>query len=288
MEKKSQGGFIVLIIIIIIVVIGVFFLYFYNPQSSKATINITAAPTSANVNQPFTISWVVMKSSGTITSSSISYGNISTPDTSPLYPIESENQCNGTCNFYLFTTQLTINQPGIYYYRAHAVIDDLNLWSDEYTIQIIPENQSIINYPKYGFNNIDTSINIVPNQDETLNSASYHVGIPQGTFDTAVKFDILRGNPLSFSTKVPENEIPILAFAFKATDLSTNELIPNFNSPINVNITSSLITDQSNFYLINPDGSLKQLTSNVLDLEQSRMMVLISKSSGAWLITKPK
>ena len=106
-------------------------------SSSSATINILNAPTTASASAAFTISWYIRNDKiATASSTAIRYGKLSKdkvslaseyPEKSAIYkgPIPAT-----------FSAQLTIVLPGIYYYRAHALINDINVWSPEQVIEV--------------------------------------------------------------------------------------------------------------------------------------------------------
>ncbi|GED15079.1 beta-propeller fold lactonase family protein [Aneurinibacillus migulanus] len=79
--------------------------------------------------------------------------------------------------------------------------------------------------------------------------------IPEGTFTNEVKFQVLEGNLEDFQAKAPKGETVLKTFAFKVTDLTTNERVGKFNKPVLFSYTSPDINSSSKYYNIKTDGT---------------------------------
>lgn len=105
-------------------------------------IKITSAPSNVNVNSSFFISWYINTSPSKITHSSVRYGkeHMETPGLPSDYAQSSSILCSGTnCNVPgPFSVQISLSEPGTYYARAYALVNGINLWSEEK--QIIASN----------------------------------------------------------------------------------------------------------------------------------------------------
>lgn len=105
-------------------------------------IMITSAPSNVNVNGSFFISWYINTSPSKITHSSVRYGkeHIETPSLPSDYSHSSSILCTGTnCNVPgPFSVQIAFDEAGTYYARAYALVNGINMWSDE--IQITASN----------------------------------------------------------------------------------------------------------------------------------------------------
>jgi hypothetical protein len=109
-----------------------------------ASVVVLTAPATAVAGQGFVVSWRVNNPTQvTIPHTAVHYGpdSKSEPLTLKSYPNLTPVQ-NGTIPAD-FSSNITISQPGIIYYRAHAIIEGANIWSDERTITITaPANVS--------------------------------------------------------------------------------------------------------------------------------------------------
>ena len=108
------------------------------------SVMVLTAPATAVAGQSFVVSWRVFNPTQvTIPHTAVHYGpdSKSEPLTLKSYPNLTPVQ-NGTIPAD-FSSNITISQPGIIYYRAHAIIEGANVWSDERTIAITaPANVS--------------------------------------------------------------------------------------------------------------------------------------------------
>ncbi|MBI2036187.1 hypothetical protein HYT17_00930 [Candidatus Microgenomates bacterium] len=105
--------------------------------TSSASIKIISAPKEASASQPILLSWLIENPTiATISHTAIHFGKTSRPDAKlpSDYP-EKSTIFKGIIPA-SFSAVLKIYLPGIYYYRANAIVDDINIWSAEDTIII--------------------------------------------------------------------------------------------------------------------------------------------------------
>ncbi len=109
-------------------------------------VEIVNAPATAAAGQSFTVSWRVNSPvQETINNTAVYYGPDSKSENLTLssYPSRTTPQ-SGTIPSN-FSANITIGKTGIFYFRAHAIIDGTNYWSDEKTVNItIPKITSVI------------------------------------------------------------------------------------------------------------------------------------------------
>lgn len=110
-------------------------------EAEKATPEITLkiSPESASASEEFVVSWEV-SGTGKIPHTAIHYGpkSVADPKGPSDYPKATEFQCQDVqCSLpNSFFAKIKIDAAGTYYYRAHAVVDGKNVWSEEKKIII--------------------------------------------------------------------------------------------------------------------------------------------------------
>lgn len=130
------------IIIPIILVAGVAWYFFGMPGLPKPKtelVVITASPPSVHAGEDFVVGWQVNNPEFTlIPHTAVHYGTASQPDIS--YPNFTKEFAEG--NFTIPNTFIASatapNAPGKLYFRAHAVIEDKDVWTAEKVIDIQP------------------------------------------------------------------------------------------------------------------------------------------------------
>jgi hypothetical protein len=107
-------------------------------SATTATINVTSYPASVQGDTNFTIQWQVTGGSpGTISNTSIIWGFNSGGTNISYYPRSSAAQTGSTPQ--TFSANLTApSGGGPVYFRAHAVVDGVDIYSPEYQITIAP------------------------------------------------------------------------------------------------------------------------------------------------------
>lgn len=108
-------------------------------------ISVVTAPQTARVGEPVNISWKVSGAEKTISHTAIHYDYTSHPGTfgSDIGPQASEylkltsEYASGSFNIpNTFSAIVIPYQAGTLYYRAHAIVDGKNYWTDEKSISI--------------------------------------------------------------------------------------------------------------------------------------------------------
>jgi plastocyanin len=103
---------------------------------------LTTAPQAATVGDMVYIGWRVTGEQKTIPHTAVHYGPESIPDPKGPsdYPDATKYQCTQvSCPVPgFFSGYMQFNEPGTYYYRAHAVVDGKAVWSREVEITVSP------------------------------------------------------------------------------------------------------------------------------------------------------
>ncbi len=147
-------------------------------------------------------------------------------------------------------------------------------------------SQGTVDWSKYGFTTVTDAVSITPGAADSVVSGPYDIQIPGNAFTSPVKFELLSGNPTSFSANAPSGETPILAFAFKVVDTQNDSLVGEFSHPVNITVTNAQITPQSLFYNILTNGSYV-LNSTGMQVTAGQMKHPINGALYGWVITTP-
>lgn len=107
------------------------------PPAQQYSVEVTGYPTSVNAGAVFYINWKVNSVSQiSIPHTAVHYGPGHVPD--PKGPQDYPNASSflsGTIPG-AFSADLKIDKAGTYYFRAHAIINGANFWSDEKAITV--------------------------------------------------------------------------------------------------------------------------------------------------------
>ena len=109
------------------------------PTPTTETVAVTSVPASAIVGESFSITWQVDNpQSITIPHTAIHYGPESKVDIS--YPEFTDEFAQGSFTIpNTFTAVVRApDNPGTLYFRAHALIEEMDVWTEEDTIEIQP------------------------------------------------------------------------------------------------------------------------------------------------------
>lgn len=147
-------------------------------------------------------------------------------------------------------------------------------------------SSTVPNWAKYGFPTVLDSAKITPGTPDTLVSGDYTFTIPGDVFAAPVEFELLGGDTSSFAAKAPSGEKPILAFAFKVTDIKTDTLVGGFQNALTMTATDPEITTQSWYYNIYTDGTYA-LNSTGMKVTSGQMIHPIKGALFGWVITAP-
>ena len=114
-------------------------------------VTILNAPTEVTEDQVFAYTWRVDGVPTAINHTSIHYGSVSNPgvlgkDVAPedtKYTDLVKDFVKGDYSIPLqFVGNTTITKPGTYYFRGHAIINNENYWTDEYTLTVAAATKS--------------------------------------------------------------------------------------------------------------------------------------------------
>ena len=149
---NAQGSklFLVLGVIILLIVgfIGVKVLV----TGKSYKVILVNAPKEAEADITTTFTWRIDGPPATINHTSVHYGIVSDPGEKDLkakpedtkYTDFVKDFASGDYNIPLqFVGNTVMSTAGTYYFRAHALIDGKNYWTDEYTMEIKPQGYSI-------------------------------------------------------------------------------------------------------------------------------------------------
>ena len=107
------------------------------PPPVTPTIEITDAPVMAETGSPFKITWRVNSNvEYQINHTAIHYGPESQSEPLTLTSYTNISNVYGGLIPATFSSNITINTPGVIYFRAHAIIDNVNYWSEEKNIVV--------------------------------------------------------------------------------------------------------------------------------------------------------
>lgn len=145
---------------------------------------------------------------------------------------------------------------------------------------------SVPNWTDYGFPTVLDSVKITPGTPDSIVSGPYTLQIPGNVFAAPVEFDLLSGDTNSFAAKAPSGEMPILAFAFKVTDLKTDTLVGGFQNALTLTAKDPEITTNSWYYNIYTDGTYS-LNSTGMKVSTGELIHPIKSAIVGWVITAP-
>ena len=106
-------------------------------STTSARILLLDAPRVASINESLTFSWLVdTEASGSTSHTAIHFGKISKPHAKipSDYP-EKSAILKGAIPA-TFSATIKVDKEGTYYYRAHAIVNENNIWSDEKTFRV--------------------------------------------------------------------------------------------------------------------------------------------------------
>lgn len=105
-----------------------------------ASVVLKSPPKIAAAGIEFTVSWSITGEPGTTQHTAVHYGRQSVPDPKAPsdYSLTSHIFCTSTpCKVpNSFQTPIKIQEDGIYYYRAHTIINGNHYWSEEASINV--------------------------------------------------------------------------------------------------------------------------------------------------------
>ncbi len=107
-----------------------------------ATIKILSAPAMANANEQIVVSWKIDSEQRQTNNTAVLYGpnKVPNPKNSADYPDSTSSLCGyPACSIpNPFSARFEISNAGTYFFRAHAIVEGKDIWSEERAILINP------------------------------------------------------------------------------------------------------------------------------------------------------
>ncbi|MFZ5991396.1 MAG: hypothetical protein ACOYW9_06475 [Deinococcota bacterium] len=101
---------------------------------------------------------------------------------------------------------------------------------------------------KFAFSEEKASFIVQPWEYLRIGMGSLVLTVPSGAFGRdPVRFELLSGDPKAWQEWVPKGQKVLLAFAFRVTDLKTNQRILQFAQPLHVSFYSQAIDPQAQY-----------------------------------------
>jgi hypothetical protein len=201
-----------------------------NPEQNPETITLTGMPDSAEAGQDFTIKWSIQGDAATTENTAIVYGPLSIPNPTGQsdYPQITRNSCDtSSCSLpTTFSANINITNPGNYYYRAHAIVNSLDVWSSEASIIITPQTQ------------MQQTQSV---QEYTLGADDYGFYL---TDNKITSLSVSTGNPLKLTFDVNPTNVYYGGLQIKGCGQDTGKIVPGgtavieFTPTANCRITS--------------------------------------------------
>ena len=194
------------------------------------------------------------------------------------------------------TYQVLYNDAPLYRYSGDKNPGDVNgasVSSDWSVALATPPAESatptgqVTDWTTHGFVSTLGSQEISNGDPVMLNFGPYSVFVPQGTFTDTVKFEVLSGIASTFTSKVPGDQTPVLAFAFNVRDTMTNQLIGKFSQPVILTTKDNKIAADSLYYNVTASGDLS-LNMTGAQVQAGELTHPIAGTVFGWVITAPK
>jgi hypothetical protein len=146
---------------------------------------------------------------------------------------------------------------------------------------------AVPDFAMLGFPDVLANQDIALGQSATITGGAFTVDIPANAFDAAVGFEILTGPLDNFEAKAPATVIPVLAVAFRVTDLQTGELVGIFDQPVMLIASSPDIVEESGYYDIMPDGTYVADPTG-MQVTADELRHPLNGATVGWVITVPE
>ena len=104
---------------------------------------------------------------------------------------------------------------------------------------------------QFGFPQVVGTVTYTPGQTETITAGNQQVVLPADFISKTVKFELLQGDPASFAPTLPitdQGRTIVVAWAFRVTDVASNQLIGRFDKPVQWSVTDPGIATGSAVY----------------------------------------
>lgn len=122
--------------------------YSFDVKKGEPKVTILDIPKTASAGQTITFTWRVDGPPTSINHTSIHFGTVSEPESLDVNIAPADTKytdlvkefASGKFDIPLqFVGNAQIEKPGIYYLRGHAIVDGKNYWTDEYTLEVLPD-----------------------------------------------------------------------------------------------------------------------------------------------------
>jgi hypothetical protein len=104
---------------------------------------------------------------------------------------------------------------------------------------------------QFGYPQVVGSVDYSPGTTQTIAAGTQQVVLPADFISKTVKFELLQGDPASFTASLPvtdQGRTIIVAWAFRVTDTSNNQLVARFDKPVQWSVTDPRIAEGSAVY----------------------------------------
>ncbi|MEH7121730.1 hypothetical protein V7149_07325 [Bacillus sp. JJ1503] len=145
-------------------------------------------------------------------------------------------------------------------------------------VAAVPDFQTL------GFPNVVAEKEIDPSKADSITYGNVKIDIPEGTFLNPVNFQVLEGPIADFQKNAPEDETVLMNFAFKVTDLSTNEIIGKFEKAVMFSYTDDKVNADSKYYDTLVDGTFS-LNKVPATIEGTTLSHPIKGAPVGWAVT---
>lgn len=106
-------------------------------------------------------------------------------------------------------------------------------------------------FTQFGFPTVVGSVQYTPGTAATITAGTQQVVLPADFISKTVKFELLEGDASTFAASLPitdQGRTIIIAWAFRVTDASTNQLLARFDKPVQWSVTDPRIAAGSAVY----------------------------------------
>jgi hypothetical protein len=106
-------------------------------------------------------------------------------------------------------------------------------------------------FTQFGFPQIVGTVTYTVGTTETITAGNQQVVLPSNFISKTVKFELLQGDPSFFAPSLPitdQGRTIIVAWAFRVTDVATNQLVGRFDNPVQWSVTDPQIGPGSAVY----------------------------------------
>jgi hypothetical protein len=114
---------------------------------------------------------------------------------------------------------------------------------------------SVPDLGQFGYPQVIGTVDYTPGQTSTVAAGDQQVILPADFISKTVKFELLQGDPSFFASSLPitdQGRTILVAFAFRVTDTSSNQLVARFDKPVQWSYTDSDVVAGSAVYNTSP------------------------------------